>query len=281
MADAAETDIYDRDITIVSIVQNFHTENFAPAGLIHKWLAPFLAEMIGPFALVLFGAGSVMTAASQGFGGWETILVVALAHGLAIGLMIAAAGHMSGGHYNPAVTVAMFVGGRIGVAKGLAYIAAQLIGAVLAALVLQYIFGDAITEATNFGIPSVNYETGDGDAIIVGREHAFVLEVILTFFLVYVIFGTAVDSRGAHAIAPLAIGLTITLDILLGGPLTGAAMNPARWFGPAAVDGDFKDGWLYILGPITGGLIASVLHNYIFIPRERGSAEAMPSEHHQ
>jgi MIP family channel proteins len=280
MADAAETDIYDRDITIVSIVQNFHSENFAPSGLIHKWLAPFLAEMIGPFALVLFGAGSIMTAASQGFGGWETILVVALAHGLAIGLMIAGAGHISGGHYNPAVTVAMFVGGRIGMAKGLAYIGAQLIGAVLAALVLQYIFGDAITEATNFGIPSVNYAT-DGDAIIVGKEHAFVLEVILTFFLVYVIFGTAVDSRGAHAIAPLAIGLTITLDIFLGGPLTGAAMNPARWFGPAVVDGDFKDGWLYILGPITGALIASVLHNYIFIPRETGFAEAMPSEHHQ
>lgn len=277
---ADDVDVYDRDITIVSIVQNFHSDNFAPSGLVHKWFAPFLAEMIGPFALVLFGAGSVMTAASQGFGGWETILVVALAHGLAIGLMIAAAGHISGGHYNPAVTFAMFIGGRIGLLKGLAYVVAQLIGAFLAAAVLQYIFGDDITEAVGYGIPGVNY-AGDGDAIIVGRSHAFVLEVILTFFLVYVIFGTAVDELGAHAIAPLAIGLTITIDILLGGPLTGAAMNPARWFGPAAFNGEFKDGWIYILAPLTGAGIASIIHNYIFIPRSTGFAEAMPSEHHQ
>lgn len=277
---AEQVDIYDRDITIVAIVNNFHTDNFAPSGLVHKWFAPFLAEMIGPFALVLFGAGSVMTAYSQGFSGWDTLLVVALAHGLAIGLMIAAAGHISGGHYNPAVTFAMFLGGRIGLVKGLLFVAAQLIGAFLASMVLQYIFGDDITKAVNYGIPSINY-AGDGDAIIVGREHAFVIETILTFFLVYVIFGTAVDKLGAHAIAPLAIGLTITLDIFLGGPLTGAAMNPARWFGPAAYNGEWTDGWIYIFAPLTGALIASLVHNYIFIPRDEGFKEPMPSEHHE
>jgi MIP family channel proteins len=276
---AEEVDIYDRDITIISIVQNFHTENFAPSGLVHKWFAPFLSEMIGPFALVLFGAGSVMTAQSQGVGGWETLLVVALAHGLAIGLMIAASGHISGGHFNPAVTFGMFLGGRIGLVKGLMFVAAQLIGAFLAAAVLQYIFGDDITESVNYGIPSINYD-GDGDGIIVGRAHGFVIEMILTFFLMYVIFGTAVDRLGAHAIAPLAIGLTITLDIFLGGPLTGASMNPARWFGPAAFNGDWTDGWIYILAPLAGAAIASVVHNYVFIPRENGSPAAQPSEHH-
>lgn len=264
---AEEVDIYDRDITIVSIVQNFHSDNFAPSGLVHKWFAPFLSEMIGPFALVLFGAGAVMTAASQGFGGWETLLVVALANGLAIGLMVAGSGHVSGGHFNPAVTFAMFIGGKIGLVKGLGYVAAQLIGAVLAAAVLQYIFGDVITKETNYGLPSVNY-ADDGDGIIVGRGHAVVLEAIMTFFLVYVIFGTAVDKRGFNAIAPLAIGLTITLGVFLGGPLTGAAMNPARWFGPAAFNGEWVDGWVYIIGPCLGALAAAVVHSYIFIPRD-------------
>lgn len=269
----------DADISLEPVVQSLHIENFAPRDLVQKWLAPFIAEMIGPFALVLIGAGAIMTAQTKGFGDGGTLLAVALGHGLAIGLMIAAAGHISGGHYNPAVTIGMFIGGRIGAIKAVAYIAAQLIGALLAALVLQYVFNDAIRDAANFGIPSVNYD-GDGDLLIVGREHAFVLEVILTFFLVYVISGTAVDQRGAHAIAPLAIGLTITMDIIFAGPLTGAAMNPARWFGPAVVHGEMKDGWLYIVAPITGAILASIVHNYIFIPREGGSDTAKPSAHH-
>jgi MIP family channel proteins len=269
----------DGDFTLDEMVRGLHLENFAPRSFIQNWLAPFIAEMIGPFALVLLGAGAIMTAQTKGFGDGGTLLAVALAHGLAIGLMIAAAGHISGGHYNPAVTIALFIGGRIGAMKSVAYIAAQLLGALLAALVLKYVFNSDIRDATNFGIPGVNY-TGDGDNLIVGREHAFVLEVILTFFLVYVIHGTAVDSRGAHAIAPLAIGLMITADIILAGPLTGAAMNPARWFGPAVVHGEFKDGWLYIVAPITGGVLASIVHNYIFIPRDEGG-DARPSEHHQ
>jgi MIP family channel proteins len=264
---------------MVTVVQSFHVENFAPRDFIHNWLAPFIAEMIGPFALVLIGAGSIMMAYNSGFGDGGTLVLVALAHGLAIGLMIAGAGHISGGHYNPAVTLAMFVGGKIGAMKAVAYIIAQLLGAVIAALVLRYIFNDVIRDATNFGIPSVNY-SDDGDMLIVGREHAFVLEVILTFFLAYVIFGTAVDSRGAHAIASLAIGLTITMDILLAGPLTGAAMNPARWFGPALVHGEWKDGWLYIVAPALGAVLASIVHNYIFIPRELAFPESKPSEHH-
>lgn len=244
-----------------------HLSNFLPQDIIDNWIAPLIAEMIGPFALVLIGAGSIMLAYTRGYSEGELLLMVALAHGLAIGLMVAGAGHISGGHYNPAVTIALFIGGRIGLLKSVAYIAAQLLGAVLAAWALKIIFDDAIADATKLGVPAINY-AGDGDPLIVGRRNGFAIEVILTFFLVYVIHGTAVDGRGFGAVAPLAIGLTITMDILLAGPLTGAAMNPSRWFGPAVVQQEFKDGWLYVLAPITGGALASIVHNYVFIPRK-------------
>jgi MIP family channel proteins len=237
-----------------------------------------LAEFIGPFALVFVGAGSILLAITQGYGDGGTLVMVALAHGLAIGLMVAAAGHISGGHYNPAVTIALFIGGKIGLVKGAAYVIAQLLGATVAALILRQVFDDSLADLKS-AIPVVNYD-GDQDGIIVGRANAFWLEVITTFFLVYVIHGVAVDSRGAHAIAPLAIGLTITMDILVAGPLTGAAMNPARHFGPALVEGEWKDAWLYWVAPILGGVLASVVHNYIFIPRSVGFPETMPSEHH-
>jgi aquaporin Z len=244
-----------------------HLSNFLPKDILEDWIAPLIAEMIGPFALVLLGAGSIMLAYTRGYTEGDALLMIALAHGLAIGLMVAGAGHISGGHYNPAVTIALFLGGRIGLLKSVGYIAAQLIGAVLAALALRIIFDDAIADATKLGLPTINY-AGDFDPLIVGRRNGFALEVILTFFLVYVIHGTAVDSRGFNAVAPLAIGLTITMDILLAGPLTGAAMNPARWFGPAVVQQEMKDGWLYILAPIMGGALASIVHNYVFIPRK-------------
>ena len=244
-----------------------HLSNFLPKDIIENWIAPLIAEMIGPFALVLLGAGSIMLAYTRGYTEGDALVMIALAHGLAIGLMVAGAGHISGGHYNPAVTIALFIGGRIGLLKTVGYISAQLIGAVLAAIALKIIFDDAIADATKIGLPAINY-VDDGDPLIVGKRNGFALEVILTFFLVYVIHWTAVYGRGSGAIAPLAIGLTITMDILLAGPLTGAAMNPARWFGPAVVHQEMKDGWLYVVAPITGGALASILHNYVFIPRK-------------
>lgn len=257
----------------------FNAENFMPRDLLETWVRPLVVEAIGPFALVFLGAGAILTAVSQGWGDGGTLVVVALAHGLAIGLMIAAAGHISGGHYNPAVTVGMWIGGKIGLVKAIAYIVAQLAGAVIAALLLRYIFLEEIREAANFGIPSVNYD-GDGDALIIGRARAFVTEVVLTFFLMYVIIGVAIDKRGPHAIAALAIGLTITADILMGGPLTGAAMNPARHFGPALVDGDFKDAWLYWVAPTFGAALASIVQNFILIPPARQQDRPAPTEHH-
>ncbi len=259
--------------------REFHAENFLPADLLNEWIRPLIVEMLGPFALVLIGAGAIMTAFTQGFSDGGTLVLVALAHGLAIGLMVAGAGHISGGHYNPAVTIALWFGGKIGTIKAIAYVVVQLIGAVVGALVLRYIFPEVTRDATNLGVPAIIHAGGNAH-IIVGRAHGFVLEVIMTFFLVYVICGTAVDSRGAHAIAPLAIGLTITMDILFAGPLTGAAMNPARHFGPALVQGEWKDTWIYWLGPIIGGLLASFVQNYILIERADAEPMAEPTEHH-
>ena len=267
----------DNDIMVPA--REFNAEGFLPADLLANWIRPLLAEMIGPFALVFIGAGAIMTAVSNGYGDGGTLVMVALAHGLAIGLMVAAAGHISGGHYNPAVTISLWVGGKIGLIKAIAYIIAQLTGAVIAALLLRYIYPEAIRDAANFGVPGIKYAHG-GDPLVIGRARGFLIEVVATFFLVYVIHGVAVDSRGAHAIAPLAIGLTITMDILMAGPLTGAAMNPSRHFGPALVQGEWKDAWNYWAGPITGGVLASIVHNYIFIPRSVGFPEPMPGEHH-
>jgi MIP family channel proteins len=193
--------------------------------------------------------------------------------------MIAAAGHISGGHYNPAVTISLWVGGKIGLVKALGYIVAQLAGAVIAAILLRYIYPEAIRDAANFGVPGIKYAQA-GDPLVIGRARGFLIEVVATFFLVYVICGTAIDSRGAQAVASLAIGLTITMDILMAGPLTGAAMNPSRHFGPALVQGEWKDWWIYWAGPITGGVAASIVHNYILIPRSVGFPEATPGERH-
>ncbi|HET7596464.1 MAG TPA: MIP/aquaporin family protein [Burkholderiales bacterium] len=257
---------------------DYNADGFLDEGLLNEWIRPLISEAIGPFALVFIGAGSILLAATQGYGNGGTLVMVALAHGLAIGLMVAATGHISGGHFNPAITIGLFLGGKIGLLKSIGYIAAQLIGAVIAALILKQLFDDSVANFKS-AVPAVNY-AGDQDGIIFGRQNALIMEIILTFFLVYVVIGTAVDSRGPHAIASLAIGLSITMDILVGGPLTGAAMNPARHFGPALVDGEWKDTWIYWVGPIIGGAIASIVQIYILIPRGVGFPDVEPQEHH-
>jgi aquaporin TIP len=173
------------------------------------------------------------------------------------GLMVAAAGHISGGVYNPGLTVGLMAARRIGVSRGVYYIVAQLIGATVAALALKAVFAPAALSAVNLGTPSV----GSG----VGTLAALIAEIIMTFFLMYSVFGVAVDSRDARAIAGLVIGLTITMDIFVGGGLTGAAMNPARWFGPAIVQGAFADWWIYWVGPIVGATLAALLWNEVYL----------------
>jgi aquaporin Z len=221
---------------------------------------PAIAEFIGAFTLTLAGVSSIVLTQARLAGSGLTpqggdLVAIALAHGLAIGLMIAAMGHISGGHYNPAVSLAMLVTQRIGPIRFVVYVVAQLLGAVVAALIVKAIFPAALRDAVELGVPAVN------GAITVGQ--AFVIEVIATFFLVLVIFGTAVDKRGAAVIAPLAIGLTITMDVFWAGGATGAAMNPSRAFGPALVQGFWDDHWIYWVAPAIGACIAGILHWFI------------------
>jgi MIP family channel proteins len=222
---------------------------------LEQWVRPLTVEAIGTFALIFMGAGSII------LGG--DLVSVAFAHGLAIGLMVAAGGHISGGHFNPAVTLGLVLGRKHDPIKGVAYVVAQLVGATLAALALYAFFPSDARDAVHLGTPALgpDFSAGEGLAI----------EIVLTFFLMYVIYGTAVDKRGPAAIAPLAIGLTITMDIFAGGPATGAAMNPARAFGPALVDGFWDDQWIYWVGPAVGAAIAGLLYAYILIPP--GAAE--------
>jgi aquaporin Z len=220
---------------------------------VHEWTRPLIVEFIGPFTLVFAGAGAIM--ATNG----SDIVAIAFAHGLAIGLMVAAAGHISGGHYNPAVTIGFLVTRRIEIDKAVAYIASQLLGALIAAFFLWVIFDEAVTDAFNLGTPAAGPFARGVGAVFLG-------EIILTFFFVFVIFGTAVDNRGARTIAGLSIGLTITMDIFALGPLTGAAVNPARWFGPAIVSGTFDDAWVWILAPPIGASLAALLYHYVLIP---------------
>lgn len=224
---------------------------------LNEWVRPLIAEAIGPFALVFMGAGAIIV--TQG----EDLVAIALAHGLAIGLMVAAAGHISGGAYNPAVTLGLVLGRKLPPIKGVAYVIVQLIGATLAALALSLLFPDELKDSVHLGTPLLAGSIDSGAALGI--------EIILTFFLMYVIYGTAVDKRGPAGIASLAIGLTITMDIFAGGPLTGAAMNPARSFGPALVDGTWDDAWVYWVGPGIGASIAALLYAYVLIPPGQSS----------
>lgn len=228
-----------------------------------------IAEFLGPFTLVVAGVGAIISTQNLADGG--NLVAVSLAHGLAIGLMIAALGHVSGGHFNPAVSISMLATGQIGVTRAAGYIVAQVLGGIAGAGILTLIFPalgpmGRNNPGVNLGLPGLG-----PDVTIAG---ALIMEAVMTFFLVLVIFGTAVDPRGPKAIAPLAIGLIITIDILAGGRITGAAMNPARAIGPALVQQDFTNWWIYWVGPIIGGLIAAFAYKFIWLDGARTPAPA-------
>jgi aquaporin TIP len=214
-----------------------------------------IAEFVGAFALVFVGCGSVMSG-----GG---LVGVALAHGIILAVMVSSLGHISGAHFNPAVTFGFLVTRRIAPVLAVAYWIAQFVGAVAAALLLKWIYPDRISDATKLGAPALSPQISVGAG--------FVVEVILTFFLVWVVFATAADPRGAFAIiAGLAIGLTVAADILIGGPLTGAMMNPARAFGPMLVQNVWSDGWIWYIGPLLGGALAALAYDSLYLtPRLR------------
>ncbi len=211
-----------------------------------------VAEAIGVFTLVFAGAGAIVVSSGNANIG---LLEIALAHGLAIAVMISALGHISGGHFNPAVTIGFWVTQRMGTALAVAYVLAQLVGGVLGAVALTVLFPEGLRTASELGTPAL----GPGIDFLSGIG----IEIILTAFLVTVIFGTAVDSRSAN-LGGFAIGLTITMDILVAGPLTGAVMNPARAFGPALLSGQWADQAVWWIGPLVGGVFAAMLYHYLF-----------------
>ncbi len=208
-----------------------------------------IAEFIGPFTLVFAGAGAIIAT------GGGNLVAIALAHGLAIGLMVAAAGHVSGGVYNPAITCGLMVARKLTLLQGILYIVAQLLGGLVAAVCLKMIFPPDMVAKANLGAAAI------GSGVTVGA--AVLMEIILTFFLMFVIYGTAVDERGPRAIAPLVIGLTITMDIFVGGGVSGAVMNPARHFGPALVAGAWANWWVWYLAPVVGAVLAAALYAYV------------------
>ena len=214
-----------------------------------------VAEFIGTFTLIFIGVGSIVAAHTIKD---PTLIGIAIAHGLAIGIMVSALGHISGAHFNPAVTFGMLITRRIKPALAGLYWGTQLAGAALAALMVQQFLPRATTEAVELGVPAI----GNG----VDAASAFGLEAVMTFFLAWVVFATAVDPKGAfRAIAGLAIGLTITIDILFGGPFTGAAMNPARAFGPELVGSHWANAWVWYAGPLLGGALAALVYEFLYL----------------
>ena len=221
-----------------------------------------VAEVVGTFTLIFIGAGSIVAASVAGLGaGGAGLITVALAHGLAIGVMVSAVGHVSGGHFNPAVTVGAWVARRMTTGAAVAYVVAQIAGGLLGALTLRLVLPGSAWDPVTLGTPLVTPGIADWQAIAI--------EAILTFLLVWVVFATALDPEGSFGkIAGLAIGFTIAMDVLMGGPFTGAAMNPARSIGPAVVSGELTGVWVYILGPVIGGTVAALLYDLGIMRRQ-------------
>jgi aquaporin Z len=228
------------------------------------------AEFVGTFALIFVGAGSVVFA--------RTTTDIALAHGLVIAVMVSAVGLVSGGLFNPAITIAFVVTRRIEARLAGLYLLVQFGGATLAALLLKWVLPADAESGSHLGAPALGAGISSGKGVVV--------EAVLTFFLVWAVFATAVDPRGTFKqIAGLAIGLTITFDALMGLGLTGAAMNPARAFGPQLLANHWGHFWVWYVGPFAGGAIAALVYEALYLgpprpqpvgPPETGVQEEAP-----
>jgi MIP family channel proteins len=216
-----------------------------------------MAEALGTFSFVFIGAAVVVVNGgfpNSGIG----LLGIALAHAVALSVMISATMAISGGHLNPAVTIGLLVTRRIALVPAAAYIVTQLAAASLAALVVQWLLPVGAVRSALLGVPVI--------ASTVTLGQAIGIELILTFFLMSAVFGTVV-SPDAPRVAGFGVGLVLLFDILVGGPLTGAAMNPARAFGPALVSGEWLGHVVYWVGPIAGAVLAALLWQYVLLPK--------------
>jgi MIP family channel proteins len=213
-----------------------------------------IAELVGTFILV-FGGTAVAVAAILSrptAGGAYGSLAIALAFGLALAIVVASIGHVSGAHVNPAVTLGMAAARRFPWNYVPIYIAAQLVGAVLAALATWLTFGGPARSEANLAATYPAQGVGD--------LQAFLIEILITFILVFVVMAVATDDRAPAAIAPIAVGFALAVGVFIAGPVTGGSVNPARSLGPMLVAGDLTSVWLYILGPIIGGVLGALLY---------------------
>jgi MIP family channel proteins len=233
------------------IIQNIITE-FNNISVWRQCLAEFFATGL----FVFIGAGAVASSGIASSGELDTgrLVVIALAHGLAICLLAYSVGHISGAHLNPAITIAAIINGKIGWIRGQIYISGQIAGGIVAALILMAVIPD-VNEG-NLGAH------GLGEGVSVGM--GFTIELIFTFLLSFVVFATAMDKRSHGAMAPVAIGITVAVVHLVAVPLTGAGINPARSLGPAIVSGFWTDHWIYWVAPILGAILGGTLYQFIF-----------------
>ena len=234
------------------------------------WRAVF-AEFVATLLFVFIGSGAVVGVVgvlgrppTEDIG---ALVAIALAHGLAIAVLVAATARISGGHVNPAVTFAAVITGRMKAGPGVLYIAAQLAGAVVGALLLKVVLVSSVEG--NLGAHALN------DSALSSDFAGLLVEIILTFVLVFTVFAVAMDPRGPSNLAPIAIGLAVLIDHFVGVPLTGASMNPARSFGPALVANSWDDHWVYWIGPLTGGALAGLVYYFVYLmPAEKEPAAA-------
>jgi MIP family channel proteins len=226
-----------------------------------------IAEAVGTFLFFFVGIGAV--AASD----WAVsvgqapsgLVAIALAHGVVLAVLVSALGAVSGAHFNPAVTFGVWVAGQIPTRRAVSYVLAQLIGGLAAAVAVRNVVPAAVSPS--LGVPAL----GAG----IGPIPGIAIEAILTAVLLIAVFGTAIDPRGPK-VGGLAIGFAIAADVLMGGPLTGAAMNPARWLGPAATIGAWDNWYVWIIGPLLGAALAALAYRYFFVPA--ASLERTPAE---
>ena len=215
-----------------------------------------LGEFIGTFCLVFIGAGATI---------YGDPTVSALAYGFVVFAMVSSFAQISGGQFNPAVTFGFFVTRRISASLAVVYAGVQLAGATLAAVVLKYVL-PSVVKGIHLGAPSVSVTIDAGKAVAI--------EAVITFFLVLVVFATAVDPTGAYdKVAGLAIGLTVAFGVMMAGGLTGGAMNPARAFGPELVSDHWNDWWVWWVGPLAGGALAAVVYEVLYLSRDSDKEE--------
>lgn len=228
----------------------------------YQWNS-YLAEALGTFLFFFVGIGAGY--ALFGESGAAVLVAIALAHGLALAVVVSAFGAVSGGHFNPAVTFGLWVAGKIDTVKAAGYVVAQVVGAIAAAVVIRFVFPPDVPAGA--GLPALS---GDLDIL-----KGIVIEAGVTMVLLTAVFGTAVDARAAR-IGGLAIGLAVAAGILMAGGLTGGALNPARWLGPAVVAGDFANALVWIIGPLLGASAVAVIYRVLILPEAEIAGSTTP-----